>query len=320
MPYTTTAVAVPDPARFIMRLLAEVGGADLTGPWVAGTVGPGGRATVGFGQGTCVLIPSRQVEVILTAADSHALGAAQEAFAQLLRRTAEGAPPEITWTQPADGGDISLTDPVVEDYTISHSTLADSILGELAAETREVAGNAAVMQVSADEGRLLTMLTELTGARFAVEVGVFTGYSSVCIARGLADGGRLLACDVSEEWTAVARRYWARAGVGDRIDLRIGPAIDTLRALPAQPRIDLAFIDADKTGYPAYYEEIVPRLRPGGLVILDNVLQGGRVLDPAYREEHHLAIRRLNDFIAADTRVESVMLPFRDGVTIARKR
>jgi caffeoyl-CoA O-methyltransferase len=317
MPFTTTTVAVPDPARFIGRL---VGDARAPESDAVEAVSPDGRATIGFGEGTCVLIPSRQVKVILTAADGRALDATREAFARLLRKTAEGAPPEITWTEPMDGGDIVLTDPAAEDYTLSHCTPADGLLGELAAETREVAGHAAGMQVSADEGRLLTMLTELTGARFAVEVGVFTGYSSVCIARGLADGGRLLACDVSEEWTAVARRYWARAGVDDRIDLRIGPAIDTLRALPARPEIDLAFIDADKTGYPAYYAEIVPRVRPGGLVVLDNVLQGGRVVDPAYQEEHHLAIRQLNDFIAADTRVEAVMLPFRDGVTIARKR
>ncbi|HSZ38779.1 MAG TPA: class I SAM-dependent methyltransferase [Trebonia sp.] len=318
MPFTTTTVAVPEPAQFIQRLVASLGSdPDLS---ASGTVGAEGRATVRFGQGTCVLRPFSQVEVIVTAADRDALSGVRDASARLLRRTAEEARPEIIWTHPADGGDILLTDPVAEDYTLSHCTPADSVLGELASETREVTGRAAVMQVSADEGALLTMLAKLTSARFAVEVGVFTGYSSVCIARGLADGGRLLACDVSEEWTAIARRYWPRAGLDDRIDLKIGPAIDTLRALPAEPRIDFAFIDADKTGYPAYYEEIVPRLRPGGLVILDNVLQGGRVVDPAYREEHHLAVRRLNDVIAADTRVEAVMLPFRDGVTITRKR
>ncbi|MGH3168314.1 MAG: class I SAM-dependent methyltransferase [Trebonia sp.] len=318
MPFTTTSVAVPEPARFIRRLVADLGGEP--GVEAAGTVGGDGRATIGFAQGTCVLTPYRRVEVIATAADWHALDSVRDACTLLLRRTAEGARPEITWTPPADGGDIVITDPVAEDYTLSHCTPADGVLGELAAETRTATGSAAGMQVSADEGRLLTILAQLTSARFAVEVGVFTGYSSICIARGLAGGGRLLACDVSEEWTAIARRYWARAGLDDRIDLKIGPAIDTLRALPAQPPIDLAFIDADKSGYPAYYEEIVPRLRPGGLVVLDNVLQGGRVVDPAYREEHHLAIRHLNDFIAADERVEAVMLPFRDGVTIARRR
>lgn len=186
--------------------------------------------------------------------------------------------------------------------------------------TSEATGLAAGMQTSADEGALLTMLTQMVDARYAVEVGVFTGCSSICIARGLREGGRLLACDTSEEWTAIARQYWQRAGVADRIDLRLGPAIQTLRALPAEQRIDIAFIDADKESYPAYYEEIVSRLRPGGVVVLDNVFLGGRVLDPAYQEEHHQVIRRLNDLITADERTDSVMLPLRDGITIARKR
>ncbi|WP_420492961.1 O-methyltransferase [Kitasatospora camelliae] len=203
---------------------------------------------------------------------------------------------------------------------VAHSTAPDALLQELTAETREATGRAAGMQVSHDEGVLLGMLVGLTGARFAVEVGVFTGYSSLCIARALPADGRLLACDVSEEWTAVARRAWERAGVADRIDLRIAPAIDTLRALPEDRVIDIAFIDADKTGYPDYYEEIVRRLRPGGLVVLDNVLLGGRVLDPGCREEAATAMRRLNELIAADDRVEAVMLPVRDGVTLARRR
>ncbi|AOR36811.1 SAM-dependent methyltransferase [Streptomyces fodineus] len=212
------------------------------------------------------------------------------------------------------------TEPLVGGYLLSHHTPTDDILGELAVTTREAAADAAHMQVSSDEGTLLTMLTRLTGARFAVEVGVFTGYSTLCIARGLADGGRLLACDVSEEWTAIGRPYWERAGVADRIDLRIAPALETLDALDTEPVIDIAFIDADKANYPAYYEEIVRRLRPGGLVVLDNVFLGGRVLDPAYQEEQHLAMRRLNDLITADERVDSVMLPVRDGLTIARRR
>nr|WP_170305367.1 class I SAM-dependent methyltransferase [Kitasatospora viridis] len=212
------------------------------------------------------------------------------------------------------------TAPVVGEYLLSHHTPADDILSELAAATREATSGAAHMQVASDEGALLSMLTRLTGARLAVEVGVFTGYSTLCIARGLAAGGRVLACDVSEEWTAIGAPYWERAGVADRIDLRIAPALETLRALDAEPVIDIAFIDADKANYPAYYEEIVPRLRPGGLVVLDNVFLGGRVLDPAYQQEHHLAMRRLNDLVAADERVDAVMLPVRDGVTIAQRR
>ena len=215
---------------------------------------------------------------------------------------------------------MDIVNPMVSDYLLTHCTPADELLRELAAETREADPDAAGMQVSHDEGQLLTMLTRLAGARRAVEVGVFTGYSSICIARGMPDGGHLLACDVSERWTSIARRYWKRAGLEERIELRIAPALDTLRALPAEPVIDLAFIDADKGNYPLYYEELLARLRPGGLIILDNVLRGGDVADPAVRDSGTVAMRRLNDLIAGDGRVESVMLPVRDGVTLARRR
>ena len=164
------------------------------------------------------------------------------------------------------------------------------------------------------------MLARLTGARNAVEVGTFTGYSSICIARGLADGGRLLACDVSGEWTEVAQRYWAEAGVADRIELRLAPAAETLAALPAEQTIDFAFVDADKENYPTYYEELVSRLRPGGLVLLDNVLLGGRIFDDGEQGERAVAMRAVNDRVAADDRVDVVMLPIRDGVTVARRR
>jgi caffeoyl-CoA O-methyltransferase len=176
------------------------------------------------------------------------------------------------------------------------------------------------MQITHDEGAFLTMLVRLIGARTAVEVGVFTGYSSICIARGLPADGTLLACDVSEDWTAIARRYWKRAGVSDRIDLRLAPAEQTLRALPADLLIDFAFVDADKTGYPVYYEELVTRLRPGGLIVLDNVLRSGRVVDPAANDPSDRAVRAVNDTIAADDRVDAVMLPVRDGITLARRR
>jgi caffeoyl-CoA O-methyltransferase len=215
---------------------------------------------------------------------------------------------------------VDIVIPAVSEYLLAHCTPADDLLRELAAETRSAFGHAAGMQVSHDEGELLTLLTRLTGARRAVEVGVFTGYSSICIARGLPVGGHLLACDVSEQYTSLARRYWKRAGLEDRIELRIAPALDTLRALPADPVIDLAFIDADKHGYPLYYEELVTRLRPGGLLILDNVLYGGEVLDPAPAGSAPAAVSQLNETIVADPRVESVMLPVRDGVTLARRR
>jgi caffeoyl-CoA O-methyltransferase len=213
-----------------------------------------------------------------------------------------------------------IIDPAISSYLLNHCTPADEVLRDLAAETVAAFPDAAGMQVSADEGDLLGLLVRLSGARYAVEVGVFTGYSGLCIARGLGAGGRLLACDVSAEWTAVARKYWERAGVDDRIELRLAPAAETLRALPADPVIDFAFVDADKTGYRTYYEELLPRMRPGGLLVLDNVLQGGRVVDPAQTGASVIAIREINDLIAADERVESVMLPVRDGVTLVRKR
>jgi caffeoyl-CoA O-methyltransferase len=187
-------------------------------------------------------------------------------------------------------------------------------------EVTSALGGVSVMQIAPEQGAFMTLLTKLVDARFAVEVGTFTGYSSICIARGLAPGGRLLCCDVSEEWTAIARDHWAQAGIDDRIELVIAPAADTLRALPADPPIDLAFIDADKPGYRTYYDEIVGRLRPGGLVLLDNVLWSGNVVDESDQSENTVALRAINDHIAGDDRVEAVMLPIADGLTIARKR
>jgi caffeoyl-CoA O-methyltransferase len=165
----------------------------------------------------------------------------------------------------------------------------------------------------------MTMLTRLLGVRFAVEVGTFTGYSSLAIARGLAPGGRLLCCDVSEEWTALARAHWAMAGVDDRIELRIAPAIETLRSLPAEPVIDLAFIDADNANYAAYYEELLARLSPNGVILVDNVLWSGKVIDAAVTDRDTVAIRAFNELVAADARVECVMLPISDGLTMIRK-
>jgi predicted O-methyltransferase YrrM len=208
----------------------------------------------------------------------------------------------------------------VQDYAVAHSTNPpDEVQRSLIEATRSL-GGISMMQISPDQGAFMTLLTRLVGARFAVEVGTFTGYSSIAIARGLADGGRLLCCDVSEEWTAIAREHWERAGVTDRIELRIGPAADTLRELPTDPPIDLAFIDADKPGYRTYYDEIVKRLRPGGVVLLDNVLWSGNVADESVDDENTVAIRAINDHVATDDRVEAVMLPIADGLTIARKR
>jgi predicted O-methyltransferase YrrM len=209
--------------------------------------------------------------------------------------------------------------PELHGYVVQMGARQDDVARRLAAETEKL-GEVAVMQVSPDEGALLTLLVRSIGARRAVEVGTFTGYSALAIARGLPDDGRLLACDVSEEWTAIARRYWKEAGVASKIDLRIGPALDTLRSLPPAERFDFAFIDADKASYSAYYEEILPRLSPGGLVCIDNVLWSGKVVDPSDRSESTAAIRALNEKIAGDPRVDTAMVPISDGVTICRKR
>ncbi len=204
-------------------------------------------------------------------------------------------------------------------YVVAHGMPPDEVQESLIAATLEL-GGVSRMQIAPEQGAFMTILARLLGVRFAVEVGTFTGYSSLCIARGLAPGGRLLCCDVSEEWTAVAREHWAMAGVEDQVELRIGPAADTLRGLPADPPIDLAFIDADKTGYRTYYDEIVSRLRPGGVVLIDNVLWSGNVIDPTDASEDTEAIRSLNEHVAADDRVEAVLLPIADGLTLARKR
>jgi caffeoyl-CoA O-methyltransferase len=208
----------------------------------------------------------------------------------------------------------------VQDYAVAHSSSPpDEVQRSLIERTNEL-GGISMMQISPDQGAFMTLLTRLVGARFAVEVGTFTGYSSICIARGLAEGGRLLCCDVSEEWTSIAREHWERAGIADRIELVVAPAAETLAALPADQPIDLAFIDADKPGYRTYYDLIVDRLRPGGVVLLDNVLWSGNVVEESDQSENTVAIRAVNDHVAADDRVEAVMLPIADGLTIARKR
>ncbi len=204
-------------------------------------------------------------------------------------------------------------------YLSSHRTPDDPILRELQDETRRLTGERAVMQIAPEEGTLLGVLVAATGARRVVEVGSFTGYSALCMARALPSGGRLLACDVSEEYTAVARRYWAKAGVADRIELVLGPALETLRAQPDEICFDFGFIDADKGNYLAYYEEILRRLRPGGLIAIDNVLWSGQVLRESDQSQDTVAIRALNEHVAADRRVRSVMIGVADGITLACK-
>lgn len=209
--------------------------------------------------------------------------------------------------------------PEAHAYLIAHGTPPDSVQRELIEETTKL-GGVSVMQVAPEQGAFMTLLARLMGAKRAIEVGTFTGYSSLCIARGLAEGGSLLCCDVNDEWGTIARRAWEKAGVADRVELVIAPALETLTALREDPDFDLAFIDADKTSYQSYYEEILKRLRPGGVILVDNVLWGGSVVDPEVRDEQTAAIRAFNDRIAADDRVESVMLAISDGLTLIRKR
>jgi caffeoyl-CoA O-methyltransferase len=207
----------------------------------------------------------------------------------------------------------------VREYAVSHgSWRPDDIVRQLRSETVAL-GDVAGMQIGDDQGQLLTMMARLVGARRAVEVGTFTGYSSLCIARGLAEGGSLLCCDVSEDWTAIGVRAWERAGLRDRIELRLAPALQTLRALPPEADIDLVFIDADKPGYAAYWDELVPRVREGGVLLADNVLWSGEIVDESVTDVNAAALRAFNDKVAVDDRVEVVVLPAFDGLTIARK-
>jgi caffeoyl-CoA O-methyltransferase len=217
-----------------------------------------------------------------------------------------------------DGKFITL-DQKLYDYLLAHGHNDDPVLRELARETQEKLGRRAGMQIAPEQGTFMTLLARAIGARRAIEVGTFTGYSAICIARGLGSDGSLICCDVSEEWTAIARRYWEKAGVAERITLKIAPALDTLRALPAGEAFDFAFIDADKTNYRHYYEEVLRRTRSGGLMLVDNVLWSGAVLDEKDQSEDTRAIRAFNDFAVTDKRVDLVMLPISDGLTIARK-
>jgi len=207
----------------------------------------------------------------------------------------------------------------LHEYVVAHGGQPDELLADLIAETRSALPEESGMLIAPEQAALLTLLTRIVGATHAVEVGTFTGLSSLAIARGLAPGGRLVCCDVSEEWTDVARRYWRRAGLDDRIELRIAPAALTLAAMPDEPHVDLAFIDADKSSYPVYWRELVPRMRPGGLILVDNVLRNGHVLDSDPDESTRI-VQDFNDMVVVDDRVDSVMLPIADGLTVARRR
>jgi caffeoyl-CoA O-methyltransferase len=213
---------------------------------------------------------------------------------------------------------LALT-PKLYEYVVAHGHNGDPIRAELAAETAKL-GPISTMQIAAEQGTFMAILAGAIGARSAVEIGTFTGYSALCVARAMPADGRLLCCDVNEQWTSIARRYWERAGVAGKITLKLGPAAETLNALPASHTFDFAFIDADKSSYPIYYEEILKRMRPSGLILIDNVLWHGAIVEDAIKDADTLALRALNDFIAKDKRVEAVMLGFSDGVTIVRKK
>jgi len=213
---------------------------------------------------------------------------------------------------------LQLT-PELHRYVVDHGARQDDVLRRLEAETTEL-GDIAIMQIAADQGAFMALLVRAIGARRALELGTFTGYSAICIARGVPEDGLLVTCDLNDEWTRIARRYFDEAGVAGRIDLRLGPALETLRALPSDEPFDFAFIDADKAEYPDYYEEVLRVLRPGGLAMLDNVLRGGEVLEPEATDERGRGTREVNERIATDERVDVAMLAVADGITLVRKR
>ncbi|MFI6639926.1 O-methyltransferase [Streptomyces sp. NPDC050504] len=216
------------------------------------------------------------------------------------------------------GNSTKITDELYA-YMLAHNPPLDAVQNRLVETTYDRFPDHAGMQSAREQGPLLAFLVRLVGARHVVEVGTFTGFSALAMALALPEDGRLIACDVSEEWTEYGRRAWEEAGVADRIELRIAPALDTLAAMPKEPHIDLAYLDADKVNYVPYWEELVPRMRQGGLIVSDNVLFHGAVVDPE-ATGGAAAIKEFNDHVAADARMESVMLTVSDGLTLSRRR
>ena len=215
---------------------------------------------------------------------------------------------------------LNLTPPVYE-YLLAHSLREPAVLRELRAETAGMKHGG--MQISPEQGQLMALLVRMLGARRTVEVGVFTGYSALCVALALPDDGRVVACDLSEDWTAIGRRYWERAGVAHKIDLRLGAAGRTLAKLldeGAEGSFDFAFIDADKTNYASYYEQCLRLVRKGGLIAIDNTLWSGDVADAARQDEDTKAIRALNDRLHRDERIDLSLLPVGDGLTLALRK
>lgn len=206
-------------------------------------------------------------------------------------------------------------------YVVKVGTREPEVLARLRKETAAIPQHD--MQIAPEEGAFLAMLVELTGARRCIEIGTFTGYSSTAVALALPEDGQLVCCDVSEEWTSLASRYWVEAGVADKIDLRVAPATETLDQLLADGEhasYDFAFVDADKAGYDGYYERLLQLVRPGGLIAFDNTLWGGAVLDRDPENKDTRAIQALNTKLAGDQRITLCLLPVADGVTLARRR
>jgi len=216
------------------------------------------------------------------------------------------------------GKGITVTDELVE-YLLAHSIQRSDVHRELVEATTAEMGDWSIMQISPEQGPLLTFLARLIGAREAIEIGTFTGLSALCIAEGLTDDGHLTCFDVSDDYVSVGRPYWERAGVADRIEVIIGSAAETLAEFQPVRPVDLAFIDADKPGYATYFELVLERMRPGGLVVFDNSLYSGAVLDPT-DDANTQAIMAVNDLVAADDRVETVLVNVGDGLLMARKR
>ncbi|MBA3292780.1 MAG: class I SAM-dependent methyltransferase [Geodermatophilaceae bacterium] len=212
----------------------------------------------------------------------------------------------------------SLISPAMSDYVLAHTEPPDEVMAALIAET---AGMPEVsMQIAPDQAAFMALLVRSLNARRAIEIGTFTGLSALAVARALPEGGSLLCCDLNAEWTAIGRGYWEQAGVSDRIELRIGPAAQTLEALPAEPTYDFAFVDADKTGYAGYVDALYPRMQTNALILLDNTLRSGRVLGGSETSADDDAMIALNDQLISDGRWETVLLPIADGLTLLRKR
>ncbi len=205
------------------------------------------------------------------------------------------------------------------DYVEAHCSTPDDLQLELIKAT-DALGDTAVMQISPAQGTFMTLLTTVLRPQFAIEIGTFTGYSALAVAKALPPQGRLLCCDISREWTDIARGFWERGGVSDRIDLRIAPALETLRGLPPEPLVDMAFIDADKGSYIDYYEELVPRLSERGVILVDNTLWDGHVADPSITDATTGHLRKFNVHVAADPRVLVALLPVGDGLSVIARR